>query len=148
MTGLSRVGERSLLWLRQVTSSGEQQNHGWRSCGFGRSLAQEVDPLTAVSWALPPDALPPLPYVALEAPSAAPAVGWDMAGYRLQPLSPTASEVAAEEAKMGELGPQEPVVSFLAFRMNKRSIGDILQCRNRSARTRRTHCELPGVTNR
>lgn len=74
-----------------------------------RLLAQEVDPLTTVSWALPPDALPPLPYVALETQSAAPAVGWDMAGYRLQPLSPTASEVAEEEAKMGELGPQEPI---------------------------------------
>lgn len=74
-----------------------------------RSLAQHVDPLTSVSWALPPDALPPLPYVAREAASAAPVVGWDMAGYRLQPLSPTASEVAEEEAKMGELGPQEPI---------------------------------------
>ncbi len=79
----------------------------------GRSLAEEVDPLTVVSFALPADALPPLRYVEAEKPSAAPAVGWDMAGYRLVPLSPTASQVAAEEAKMGEmgeLGPKEPIV--------------------------------------
>ena len=84
----------------------------------GRSLAEEVDPLTVASFALPPDALPPLRYVEAEKPSAAPAVGWDMAGYRLVPLSPTASQVAAEEAKMGEmgeLGPQEPKVRAPPF---------------------------------
>lgn len=69
-----------------------------------------------MSFALPADALPPLAYVEPEKLSRAPAAGWDMAGYKLVPLSPTASEVAAEQAKMGELGPKEPIVrSFLTL---------------------------------
>jgi len=67
--------------------------------------------LTQGTFALPDDALPPLAYVAPEAPSAAPAAGWDMSGYRLQTLSPTASEAeAAAAAEADELGPDEPIV--------------------------------------
>lgn len=78
-----------------------------------RSLAEEVDPLTTGTFRLPEDALPPLAYVAPEAPSAAPAAGWDMSGYRLQTLSPTPSEADAAEAaeRERELGPNEPIVS-------------------------------------
>lgn len=67
--------------------------------------------MTQGTFALPDDALPPLAYVAPEAPSAAPAAGWDMSGYRLQTLSPTASEAeAAAAAEADELGPDEPIV--------------------------------------
>lgn len=75
-----------------------------------------MDPLTQGTFRLPEDALPPLAYVAPEAPSAAPAAGWDMSGYRLQTLSPTASEVEAAEAaerEARELGPTEPIVRLL-----------------------------------
>ena len=73
-----------------------------------------MDPLTTNTFRLPEEALPPLAYVEPEKPSAAPAAGWDMSGYTLQPLSPTASEKAAAEEALGELGPNEPIVSHHA----------------------------------